>query len=80
MQTSRLITVSLPNGHMVVRVEGGRRVGSIFKTEQGWSYQFDGTPEPGPLCSDPSEALGIMEAVARHQHMLEPALELAETD
>jgi hypothetical protein len=80
MQTSKLITVELPNGHLVVRIAGGRRVGTIFSTDQGWCYQFDGTAQEGPLCRDPSEALGIMEAVAQHEQMLEPVLQLAETD
>ena len=80
MHAPRLITVELPNGHLVVRVPGGRRLGTIFSTAQGWCYQFDGTPQEGPLCHDPAEALNVMEAVAEHQHMLEPTLQLAETD
>jgi hypothetical protein len=70
MQTPRLVTVELPNRRFVVRVKNGARLGTIFATDEGWYYQFDGTPQEGPLCGAPEEALGIMEAVAEHEHMI----------
>lgn len=70
MQPSRLVTVELPNGHLVVRVANGRRLGIIFSSDQGWYYQFDGTSHQGPVGHDPSEALGSMEAVAEHEHLI----------
>jgi len=70
MQTSRLVAVELPNRRYAVRVKNGSRIGTIFGTAEGWYYQFDGTPKEGPRCRGPEEALGIMEAVAEHQHML----------
>jgi len=74
MQTPRLVTVELPNRRFVVRVKNGPRLGTIFSTDEGWYYQFDGTPREGPVCRAPEEALGIMEAVAEHEHMLEANL------
>ena len=74
MQTPKLVAVELPNRRFVVRVKNGPRLGTIFSTEEGWYYQFDGTPREGPLCHDPQEALGIMEAVADHEHMIERGL------
>jgi hypothetical protein len=70
MQTSRLVAVELPNRRYVVRVKNGSRIGTIFSNAEGWYYQFDGTPQEGPRCRGPEEALGIMEAVADHQQML----------
>jgi hypothetical protein len=70
MQTSKLVAVELPNSRFVVRVRNGPRLGTIFGTDQGWYYQFDGTPREGPLCRNAEEALGIMEAVAEHEHMI----------
>ena len=74
MQTSRLVTVELPNGHLVVRIKDGPRLGTIFKSDDGWYYQFDGSPHEGPVCRDPEEALGVMEGVARHEEMIEPGV------
>jgi len=71
MDTPKLVAVELPNSRYVVRVKNGRRLGTIFSTDEGWHYQFDGTPHEGPLCHDAQEALGIMEAVAENQHMIE---------
>jgi hypothetical protein len=71
MHSPKLVALELPNSRFVVRVRNGRRLGTIFSTDQGWYYQFDGTPNEGPLCHDAQEALGIMEAVAEHQHMIE---------
>ena len=71
MHTLKLVAVELPNGRFVVRVKNGPRLGTIFSTDQGWFYQFDGTPNEGPRCHNPEEALGIMEAVAEHEHMIE---------
>jgi hypothetical protein len=65
LQTSRLVTVELPNGHLVVRVKDGPRLGTIFKSDDGWCYQFDGSLHEGPVCQNPEEALGAMEGVAR---------------
>jgi len=72
MHSPKLIAVELPNSRYVVRVKNGQRLGTIFSTEQGWYYQFDGTPREGPRCHDLQEALGVMEAVAEHEHMIEP--------
>ena len=74
MQTHKLVALELPNGRFVVRVRNGPRLGTIFGSDKGWHYQFDGTPKEGPLCRDPEEALGIMEAVAEHEHMIEDDL------
>ena len=71
MQTPKLFAVELPNRRFVVRVKNGKRLGTIFPADEGWYYQFDGTPHEGPLCRRPEEALGIMEAVAEHEHMIE---------
>ena len=71
MQTPKLVALELPNRRFVVRVKNGGRLGTIFSTDEGWYYQFDGTPHEGPLCRAPEEALGIMEAVADHEHMIE---------
>jgi hypothetical protein len=72
MHTPKLVAVELPNSRYVVRVKNGIRLGTIFSTEKGWFYQFDGTSQEGPVCChDPEEALGIMEAVAEHEHMIE---------
>ena len=73
MDTPKLVAVELPNSRYVVRVKNGRRLGTIFSTDEGWYYQFDGTPNEGPLCQDAQEALGIMEAVAMNQQMIEQA-------
>ena len=73
MHTPKLVAVEIPDRRFVVRVHNGRRLGTIFSTEQGWTYQFDGTMREGPLCQDPLEALGIMQAVAEHVDMIEPA-------
>jgi hypothetical protein len=77
MQTPKLVAVKIPNDRYVIRLKHGPRLGTIFSAEKGWYYQFDGTPQEGPLCRDPEEALEIMEAVAEHQHMLEPELLLS---
>jgi len=74
MQTSKLVAIELPNLRFAVRVKNGHRIGTIFKTERGWFYQFDGTLREGPRCLGAEEALGIMEAVAEHQHMIDPEL------
>ncbi len=74
MHTPKLVAVELPNSRFVVRVKNGPRLGTIFGTDEGWYYQFDGTPHEGPLCQDPEEALGIMEAVAEHEHMIDTNL------
>jgi hypothetical protein len=71
MRTPKLVAVELPNSRYVVRVENGPRLGTIFSTEEGWFYQFDGTPQEGPRCLNPEEALGVMEAIAEHEHMIE---------
>ena len=71
LQTSKLVALELPNRRFVVRVRNGPRLGTIFSTEEGWYYQFDGTPREGPLCRNAEEALGIMEAVAEHEQMIE---------
>ena len=76
MQTSKLVTIELPNGHLVVRVANGPRLGTIFSTDQGWCYQFDGSPNEGPVCLNASEALGVMEAVAEHEHLITPGIVL----
>ena len=72
MDTPRLVAIELPNRRFVVRVKNGRRLGTIFANERGWFYQFDGTSKEGPRCVDAAEALAIMEAVADHEHMMEP--------
>ena len=77
MQTPRLVAVQIPNERYVVRVKHGPRLGTIFSLDKGWYYQFDGTPQEGPRCRDAQEALGIMEAVALHEHLLEPELLLS---
>jgi hypothetical protein len=74
MHTPKLVAVELPNCRFVVRVKNGPRLGTIFNTDKGWYYQFDGTPNEGPVCHNPEEALGIMEAVAEHEHMIETDL------
>ena len=71
MDTINLVAVELPNSRFAVRVKNGRRLGTIFQTERGWYYQFDGTAHEGPRCKGPDEALEIMEAVAQHEHMLD---------
>jgi len=71
MQTPKLVALKLPDCRFVVRVRNGPRLGTIFSTDKGWHYQFDGTPREGPLCRNAEEALGIMEAVAEHEHMIE---------
>ena len=73
MDTSRLIAIELPNLRFAVRVKNGPRLGTIFRSERGWFYQFDGTAHEGPRCKGPEEALAIMEAVAEHEHLLESA-------
>ncbi len=70
MRTPKLIAVEIPDRRFVVRVKYGPRLGTIFSTKKGWTYQFDGTINEGPVCHDPLEALGIMQAVAEHQHMI----------
>jgi hypothetical protein len=77
MQTPKLVAVQIPNDRYVVRVKHGPRLGTIFSAEQGWYYQFDGTPQEGPVCRDPREALGIMEAVAEHENMIGPEMLLS---
>ena len=77
MQTPKLVALELPNSRFVVRVRNGPRLGTIFSTVEGWYYQFDGTPNEGPLCRDPREALEIMEAVAEHEHLLESEMLLS---
>ena len=77
MQTPKLVAVQIPNERYVIRVKHGPRLGTIFSAEQGWYYQFDGTPQEGPLCRDPREALEIMEAVAEHEHMIETEMLLS---
>ena len=72
MDTPKLVAVELPNRRFVVRVKNGRRLGIIFASERGWHYQFDGTAQEGPRCQNPGEALGIMELVAEHEHMIGP--------
>ena len=73
MQTPKLVAVELPDSRYVIRLKNGPRIGTIFSTDRGWCYQFDGTDHEGPLCRDPQEALGVMEAVAEHDHIL-PAI------
>ena len=74
MQTPKLVALELLNSRFVVRVRNGPRLGTIFSTNEGWYYQFDGTPKEGPPCRDAEEALGVMEAVAEHEHMIEEDL------
>ena len=74
MQTSKLVALELPNSRFVVRVRNGPRLGTIFSTIEGWHYQFDGTLKEGPPCRDAEEALGVMEAVADHELMIEEDL------
>ena len=74
MQTPKLVAVELPDHRYVVRVKNGARLGTLFSSGDGWYYQFDGTPHEGPRCNDAREALGIMELVAEHEHMIEKNL------
>lgn len=61
---SKLVLIALPNGHLVVRVPNGPRIGTLFNTGQGWCYQFDGAAQEGPVCHDAAQALEAMEALA----------------
>ena len=72
MHTPHLVALEMPDGRYVVRIKNGQRLGTIFKTERGWFYQFDGTSREGARCEGPKEALEIMEAVAEQQRLLEP--------
>jgi len=72
MHSPNLVALEMPNRRYVVRVKNGPRLGTIFATERGWFYQFDGTSREGARCEGPQEALEIMEAVAEQQRLLEP--------
>lgn len=70
METANLVAVALPHSRYVIRVKNGRRLGTVFSGDEGWYYQFDGTPQEGPRCDDADEALRVMEAVAAHQRLI----------
>ena len=66
MDAGKLQAIEIPNNRFVVRVKGGGpRLGTVFSTDQGWCWQFDGTDRESDPRPDFDEALAEMEAAAQ---------------